>query len=677
MIECTVFSPAMAFTWMYLFETLSLGLLQVAAFIGIAAALSVFCSTIITYERAGWHLGAILGVAGYLLLWLNHYGDYVEGPALHFLPYEALFIAALYGGWKSAGIAWVMPILAQIVFVGWEQAALVALDMGVVGLASLAARRSFSCEAMQLIHRRDIIALSLWRVGIYVLGPLLLGIFYLLPAATVLHIVILRTLYCATILQISLFFAARVFRREVVRRKALFRDPLCRLPNRRELQLDLEAPSVKNGKAGEWEYATLLFISLGNIRSLIQEHGHAWADAWLQSMGHSLVALQSIAPWKGLQAKAYTYAEGSFVMLLRGITLEEAQAAGLGHRMLSKFTMEEARLPGLAPQLSIGMVEIPLPCVGVAATFLRSLDMHEREYVANVYTIDKNFMNIAQKERHIRVCIEDWIAIGQVAMYFQPKVNLHTGKCIGAEGLLRLPSLQGKSSFVTPHQVLSVAMKYHLLEDLEWAVVKHMVECLKILPPKLAQLQFSVNITPTSLAKAHFGERLCTLLGVAGINPQQLIVEIMETSQLPRSALVRENIEALHTLGVQLALDDCGTGYGSLALLSQYPFCEMKIDYSMTANMHDAQVLSAMQHAVETARLYGAEVVAEGIETKEQQQALLHLGITRGQGQLFGAPMPYAGFVCTQLQAHHAAEGGSRPECEDLGKIGKEKLLLV
>ena len=72
MIECTVFSPEIVFTWMFLFETLSLGLIQVAAFIGIAAAVSVFCNTIITYERAGWQLGAILGVAGYLLFWLNH-----------------------------------------------------------------------------------------------------------------------------------------------------------------------------------------------------------------------------------------------------------------------------------------------------------------------------------------------------------------------------------------------------------------------------------------------------------------------------------------------------------------------------------------------------------------------------------------------------------------------------
>ncbi|WP_027187594.1 EAL domain-containing protein [Desulfovibrio cuneatus] len=677
MIECTVFSPVIAFTWMFIFEVLSLGLIQVAAFIGIAAAVSVFCTTIITCERAGWQLGAIVGVAGYLLFWLNHYGNYVEGPVLHFLPYEALFIAALFAGWQSAGIAWAMGIVAHVVFAGWEEAGLVALDMGVVGLASLAVRRGISGKAMQLIHGREVFTLSILRVGIYALGPVAFWMFSLLPGKTVLHVILLRTLYCATILQVSLFFAARVFRREVARRKALFRDPLCLLPNRQELQLDLEVSKLKGGKAEEWEYATLLFISLGNIRALIQERGHAWADAWLQSMGHSLVALQAVPPWKGLQAKAYAYAEGSFVMLLRGITLEEAQAAGLGYRMLSKFTMEGAKLPGLAPHLSIGMVEIPLPCVGVAATFLRSLDMPEREYAANVYIIDKNFMNIVKKERYVRACIEEWIATEKVAMYFQPKVNLLTDTCIGAEGLLRLPSPEGKNSFVPPQQVLSVAMKSHLLEDLEWAIIKHMVQCLKILPPPLAHLQFSVNITPASLAKAHFGERLCTLLGVAGVNPRQLIVEIMETNQLSRSELVRENIEVLHTLGVQLALDDCGTGYGSLALLSQYRFGEMKIDYSMTSNMHDFLVFSAMQLSVETARLYGTDVVAEGVETKEQQQLLRHLGVTRGQGRLFGSAIPYAGFVCMQLQAEHGKAGKNRLECENVGKLGEQKLLLV
>ena len=114
MIECTVFSPAVSFTWMFFFEVLSLGFIQVAAFIGIAAAVSVFCNTIITYERAGWQLGAILGVAGYLLFWLNHYGNYAEGPALHFLPYEALFIAALFGGWQSAAIAGAMGMVAHV-----------------------------------------------------------------------------------------------------------------------------------------------------------------------------------------------------------------------------------------------------------------------------------------------------------------------------------------------------------------------------------------------------------------------------------------------------------------------------------------------------------------------------------------------------------------------------------
>ncbi len=205
MIECTVFSPAVSFTWMFFFEVLSLGFIQVAAFIGIAAAVSVFCNTIITYERAGWQLGAILGVAGYLLFWLNHYGNYAEGPALHFLPYEALFIAALFGGWKSASIAWAMAMVGQIVFVGWEQAALVAVDMGVVGFASLAVRQRFPGKAMQLIHRREILTLSLLRVGIYALGPLVFWMFSLLPAKIVLHTILLRTLYCVTILQVSLF----------------------------------------------------------------------------------------------------------------------------------------------------------------------------------------------------------------------------------------------------------------------------------------------------------------------------------------------------------------------------------------------------------------------------------------------------------------------------------------
>lgn len=653
MIDCTVISLATSFPWQHIFEMLSVGLVQVVAFIGVATAVSVFSHITITHERGGWQLGAVLGAAGFLLFWFNHYGSYITSPTLFFVPYEVLFVAALFGGWKSTAIAWAATMLGQIVFVGWAGAELVALDTGLVGLGSLVARRALSSNVLQLRRPSNILTLSLWRVGIYALGPLAFWLFSLVPANTALYLILLRMLYCITILQVSSLFLARVFRRTVARHKALFCDPLCLLPNRQELQHDLEAPLVKEDAEEEWEHATLLLITLGNIRSLIQERGYAWADARLQSMGNKLMVLQTQSPWQGLRAKAYAYAEGSFVMLLRGITLEGAQAAGLGYRMLNEFTMEEGKPSGLAPNINIGMADIPLPCAGVAATFLRSLGKDEDEYVANVYAIDKNFMNTLHKEKYVRTCIEEWIATGKVHMHFQPKIILQTNSCIGAEGLLRLPSAQAKNSFVSPLQVLSVATKYHLLEDLEWAILKYIVECLKILPPQLAHLQFSVNVTLASLAKAHFGERLCTLLEVAGVNPRQLIVEIMETNQLPQSDLVRENIEALRTAGVNLALDDYGTGHASLALLSQYSFAELKINYSITSNMQDSRVVSSVQLSVETARLYGTEVVAEGIETKEQQQLLLRLGVTRGQGQLFGAAMPYAGFVCAQLQAQH------------------------
>jgi EAL domain-containing protein (putative c-di-GMP-specific phosphodiesterase class I) len=153
----------------------------------------------------------------------------------------------------------------------------------------------------------------------------------------------------------------------------------------------------------------------------------------------------------------------------------------------------------------------------------------------------------------------------------------------------------------------------------------------------------TVNVSALHLRHADFDTRLVQLLESSGLPPSQLIVEVTEGALLDNPELVRATLERLRSIGVGAALDDFGTGYSSLNYLHSLPLRMLKIDQAFVqeldkvGNTNSTTVVAAI---LALARALNIQVIAEGIETKVQLDALLAMGCEMGQGYLLGRPAP-------------------------------------
>jgi EAL domain-containing protein (putative c-di-GMP-specific phosphodiesterase class I) len=157
-----------------------------------------------------------------------------------------------------------------------------------------------------------------------------------------------------------------------------------------------------------------------------------------------------------------------------------------------------------------------------------------------------------------------------------------------------------------------------------------------------------------------FGARVERAVAISGRDPARVVLEITESTLLSREGSVYALMNQLTARGFRFALDDFGTGYASLTSLRRYPFDRIKIDRSFVSNVHTAADAAIIHAVIAIAKSLGLKVVAEGVETVEQQKFLASAGVNFMQGYLFGRPMPKADILARlsrERQAPRVAQG--------------------
>lgn len=233
----------------------------------------------------------------------------------------------------------------------------------------------------------------------------------------------------------------------------------------------------------------------------------------------------------------------------------------------------------------------------------------------------------------IEAMLREALADGGWPLRYQPVVRLATGEVVGCEALL-VPK-------APPLEVVAVAEELGLIGRLGDAVLRQALHQLVQWRRRMPDLQMGVNVSAHQLVDPDFPEAVATCLDVAGVDPRSLVLEVTETAfadDLPEAA---DAVAALRRLGVQLSIDDFGTGFSSLGRLRSLPVDELKLDRTFVADLGEhegAESIVAAVVALGEAR--GLGVVAEGVEEDAQRRTLLDLGCTLGQGWLFAHPMP-------------------------------------
>ena len=154
-----------------------------------------------------------------------------------------------------------------------------------------------------------------------------------------------------------------------------------------------------------------------------------------------------------------------------------------------------------------------------------------------------------------------------------------------------------------------------------------------------------MNVSPRHFRSAEFSDRLFGLLDACGADPRRLRLEITEVALLDDAPHTLRILQGLRERGIQVQLDDFGTGFSALSYLHRFPISTLKIDQSFIAGLHGPEVQSTralVEGVLSLARTLGIETIGEGIETEAQRQTLRELGCDYGQGYLLGRPAPWA-----------------------------------
>jgi EAL domain-containing protein (putative c-di-GMP-specific phosphodiesterase class I) len=251
-------------------------------------------------------------------------------------------------------------------------------------------------------------------------------------------------------------------------------------------------------------------------------------------------------------------------------------------------------------------------------------------------------MGAAVLERHglkeeLRLAIERQ----ELTLYFQPIVDLDTGRLVAEEALVRWE--HPRRGLVGPAEFVPLAEETGLILSLGQYVLEE--ACLQARRwqerGEDESIAVHVNLSAVELRDPDLVGRVRSTLGDAGVDPRSVVFEITETVLLDDSERVSATIGELRALGVRFALDDFGTGYSSLSYLHTLPFDMLKIAKSFVDGLgRGGREASFVRMIIELARTLGVTVIAEGIEAHEQVTALVALECDLGQGFYLGRPEP-------------------------------------
>jgi EAL domain-containing protein (putative c-di-GMP-specific phosphodiesterase class I) len=234
----------------------------------------------------------------------------------------------------------------------------------------------------------------------------------------------------------------------------------------------------------------------------------------------------------------------------------------------------------------------------------------------------------------LRRAIED----GQLLLYYQPKIDLKTGRVLGAEALVRWP--HPRDGLISPDLFIPLAEQTGLIRPLGlWVLESALARCADWTREGL-DLSVAVNLATDSLQDPRLDATIGEMLRRTGVPPGRLAIEVTESAMMSDPGRAREVLGRIHESGVHVSIDDFGTGYSSLAYLKDLPVDEVKIDQKfvreMRKNAKDACIVRAV---VDLGHNFGLRVVAEGAEDKESADLLAAWGCDVAQGYYFSKPL--------------------------------------
>jgi diguanylate cyclase (GGDEF)-like protein len=420
-------------------------------------------------------------------------------------------------------------------------------------------------------------------------------------------------------------------------------DELTALPNRVNFRDEMERLLAISHSAAR--LSALLFVDLDQFKQVNDTLGHPCGDELLCAVADRL--REMLRP----EDFVARFGGDEFVVFQQNIRSEE-DAAGLARRIVDRLSERyeiDNHLVEIGASVGIAMTT-PM---GISAdTLMKNADMALYRAKADgrgTYCFFRDEMALTVEARRIlELDLRKALANEEFELFYQPLVNLKTGRISTCEALLRWN--HPERGTVSPADIIPVAEDMGLIIDLgRWILRKACMEAMKW--PE--GVSVAVNFSPQQFHQRDVLSEVRYALEVSGLSADRLEIEITESSLLRNTQWTHDALSQLHAAGVRISLDDFGTGYSSLSYLHNFPLQKVKIDRSFLEGIDSDRPLTLLRGVARLSADLGMSVVVEGIETNEQLELISVDGtVTEAQGYLFSRPVP-AARVRQLLNASH------------------------
>ncbi|HXE37381.1 MAG TPA: EAL domain-containing protein [Azonexus sp.] len=417
-----------------------------------------------------------------------------------------------------------------------------------------------------------------------------------------------------------------------------FHDLLTGLPNRTlfldRLELSITQATRRNQRLG------VMFLDIDRFKLINDTYGHPEGDQLLkefaQRVRQCLRSGDTLARQGG----------DEFTVLLPDISCAE-DVVTIAKKMLVElkrpFTVAER---DFIATVSIGIAVYPEDGK-TPEDLIRNADiaMYQTKttgkngYVEFQPSMNTNHVERISLENDLRQAIKQG---NQFELYFQPQINLSQRRVTGFEALIRWN--HPTQGLIGPDAFIPLAEESGMIVAVSnWVLDAGCAQLAELRRKGYGDLKLGINLSPREFERSDLFERVTTPLNSHGIPPEAIEIEITESLLMKDAEAIIAKVRQLRRTGMRISIDDFGTRYSSLNYLRRFSISSLKIDQSFVRDIGNGHGSNSIIHAIMgIARSFGLHVLAEGVETETQKQALLSLGCDEMQGFLFSRPLPAA-----------------------------------
>lgn len=418
---------------------------------------------------------------------------------------------------------------------------------------------------------------------------------------------------------------------------AAYHDALTGLPNRSMAATVFKDVLERTRRSRKT--AVFLYIDLDDFKSVNDIYGHTQGDIFLQN-----VSLRLRSEMRQTDC-LFRIGGDEFLILLEGFKTEDDIVTVVDKLVTAISKPIPVSNTQVSCTPSIGIVKIPDDATDFETATKRAdmsmykakadaakafyfYDAQSEELLLQKYELEKDFSNALDNK--------------ELTVHFQPIIQLEDSRPAGAEALIRWQ--HADKGFISPETFIPIAEKLGVIDRLTRFVIEESCDLILAIKHDNPDFYVSVNITPTQLQQPNLCKRISNQMNLSCF--KNLKFEVTESHFFEDINLLRTNVNEVRKLGVEFYLDDFGTGYSNVGHLQKLAFQTLKIDRTFTNEVNRKPESEQLIHGIALmSKRLGLDIVAEGVETKEEANTLYQLGIERAQGYLWSKPIEANAFL--------------------------------